>query len=537
MKYLTYCLILLFTLTGCIADNLPECETMSGNGKMFISLRLTVPGTGDTRAFTDNDGTSSEGTLAPGSHESAINNVSLIFCKAGEIPENDEVVYTISGFPTTDLRGYDNNFKGTISIELDEPDVFLDKVSGEKLRLYIVANNNYTYTRSDNLLPKNGKLSFPSLSSLGTYAEGRYLPLVNASPSKTLDLTNVSAEDLKKLILATSDNTLDISESNSIPSVEGLGTIDLERAVARIDYLDESENNSHIFKIGDSEFYVKIESLQPFNVSKEEWIFRHTADGSNKEVPASQGNYTLSLFGTENGSTNSNSYKWIADIDWNNKNIEDYKQIDFFNGLGETGYISGNVSLMPVTELDNLDPVDDYFPWQYVSENTVPSVDAMIKGLSTGVAFNVLVGKMENNVFLTFTAEMMSSDTEHFYQAEDGSWQMSLNGQSAPLYASAITEGGYNLTYLYFIRHNHKTGAAKADDGKQTDAEKRADKETTDPMEFAVVRNNIYRLKVTGFNSLPDDYNPEDPCESLELDIAVQLSINAWYFRNVEMEF
>ena len=66
------------------------------------------------------------------------------------------------------------------------------------------------------------------------------------------------------------------------------------------------------------------------------------------------------------------------------------------------------------------------------------------------------------------------------------------------------------------------------------------------PMEFAVVRNNVYKLSVTGVNKFghptnpgddPDPENPEDPDEEDDVYFKVAVEVLPWVVRINDIEF
>lgn len=97
----------------------------------------------------------------------------------------------------------------------------------------------------------------------------------------------------------------------------------------------------------------------------------------------------------------------------------------------------------------------------------------------------------------------------------------------------AIAEGnygpGYYCYYYYWNRHN--------DNGKPA---------IMGPMEFAVVRNNVYKLAVTSISRLghprisendPDPKDPEDPDEEGDVYLSVSVEVLPWVVRINNIEF
>lgn len=90
-------------------------------------------------------------------------------------------------------------------------------------------------------------------------------------------------------------------------------------------------------------------------------------------------------------------------------------------------------------------------------------------------------------------------------------------------------EWGYYCYYYYWNRHNDNN-----------------EEGIMGPMEFAVVRNNVYKLSVLSLKTLghpripendPDDPNPEDPDEKSEIYITVSVDIVPWVVRINNIEF
>ena len=190
-----------------------------------------------------------------------------------------------------------------------------------------------------------------------------------------------------------------------------------------------------------------------------------------------------------------------------------------------------------------------YMSLWYMSENTLPSTDAMIKGLSTGVAFRMLLCDKEGKLLGPddFTgsksqpqsrAETDEEENEGGEEEEKGEWLIDgsldkddnyssgkyyiLKIGSQEVYAEKISvkdkDGkpaeAYAITYYYFFRHNIDT--------------KNHVLGTVGPMQFGVVRNNIYKLSVTALNGLPEPYDPGDPDEPQKNVISVECNILSW---------
>ena len=90
-------------------------------------------------------------------------------------------------------------------------------------------------------------------------------------------------------------------------------------------------------------------------------------------------------------------------------------------------------------------------------------------------------------------------------------------------------DAGYYCYYFYWNRHN--------DNGKSGEM---------GPMEFGVVRNNVYKLAVTDINRLghprisendPDPVDPDDPDEKDDVYLTLSVEVLPWVVRINNIEF
>lgn len=249
----------------------------------------------------------------------------------------------------------------------------------------------------------------------------------------------------------------------------------------------------------------------------------------------------------------------------------------------------------------------DYRVWRYVTENTIPAVEKQQIGITTGVVFK---GKMvatdhdtESSLYkaLSATTPLDPSDPilyaygpylfvtwkevrafakeqvpgSPMYKAVFGNttvtpvledsegngavysddvkspdfkwkawyyddrnneaklldFKTAATGSTFTLYERSEDNGvrGYYCYYYYYNRHN--------DNGKPS---------VMCPMEFAVVRNNVYKLAVTGISKLghprisdndPDPVDPEDPDETGDVRLSVSVEVLPWVVRVNNIEF
>ena len=250
---------------------------------------------------------------------------------------------------------------------------------------------------------------------------------------------------------------------------------------------------------------------------------------------------------------------WVVDTDWANKTKEG------FNAQLEAPADWSWTSLSSLSTDDNYD--DDYKIWCYAKENTVPSIDAQKHDVSTGVVFKAEITAGEaasaevkaalasekriyvfnNKLYGTWadvkTAAVAGTDAN--LQAAYNQAAAGLEGDAEPAAAAAAAagftgysaEGGKYYTYYYYWnRHNDNLDPYKMG-----------------IMEYAVVRNNVYKLCVDSISKFghptpptdpthptdpdPDPVKPNDPDESVNYYFTVTVKVLPWTVRINNIEF
>ena len=334
-----------------------------------------------------------------------------------------------------------------------------------------------------------------------------------------------------------------------------LGSHYVERAMARFDYMPINDNKYEILKGETVNATITLTKAALINQSKAFYMFRRvSADGTNTGWV--QGglesminyvvdtDYAAKASGYAEGIDANFDYHMNAPEGWVWKSIAraDLVEADSWEGTddGQSG-VAGNHDL------------NDYYIWQYAKENTIPGAKVQHHGISTGVVFkgeitgdavelaggetiyvfeNVLYGKWADVV----TASKANDAPATLVAAVN-----KITAKDAPTaadYAAAgftgykPENGKYYAYYYYWNRHN--------DNGNNTDM---------GPMEFAVVRNNVYKLcvdKIAKFGHPnpdddtpidPDPENPEDPDESINYYFTVTVKVLPWVVRVNHIEF
>lgn len=357
-----------------------------------------------------------------------------------------------------------------------------------------------------------------------------------------------------------------------------LGTHYVERSMARFDFMPKNNNQYNILKGEEANATITLTEAALINQSKEFYLLRRVstnglangaviggiekadnyvvdtdaADKANGYVSALAANfdYHLSLPAGD-------AEKNIAAWDWKSIAAADLTVPDEWDGEKEGTNGTGNT-----TDPDH--SLNDYYIWQYAKENTIPGVDAQQHGISTGVVFKGEItgaavdaanGEMiyvfENVLYGNWAAveaaaaaanapaTLVSAVNKINAIVDNPETTGVVEAPTAADYAAAgftgynpTTDGKYYAYYYYWNRHNDNGDNAKM--GR---------------MEFAVVRNNVYKLcvdKIAKFghpdptdpdNPDPDPVDPNDPDEELNYYFNVTVKVLPWVVRVNHIEF
>lgn len=431
--------------------------------------------------------------------------------------------------------------------------------AGEEYQVYIYANCDAPVTEGVH------DANAVSNASVASMTENNKFWMTNAYQANTKILP--------------SDLSLYTQPQNPLP----LGSHHVERSMARFDY---KAINNNVYPIGvNSEdattVQVTLTEAALINQSKAFYMLRRTSDDGlatgwihggvetavNYVVDT---DYSLKKDGyTEAQATNFDYHLTLPyGDDANNIAAWDWKSLslsteDSWTGTGdddETGTHEGN-----------------YYIWQYAKENTIPATptETQQNGISTGVVFkgkitatedapeNIKTALKSGERIYVFENELYGTwnDVEEAASATDAkatlvaAYNKVKPAEGADLDLAKVAEAGftgysavdegteenhsyaYYTYYYYWNRHNDN-----------------ADNSVMGPMEFAVVRNNVYKLCVdkiakyghptppdndpdTPDDPDPDPVDPEDPDEELNYYFTVTVKVLPWVVRVNHIEF
>lgn len=566
-------------LTACSSDDIndPAKIKPGSDPDYYIHLQIEFPKDGNTRSTTTDGGTSADMQLDAFDKENGISKITLYFFDATGTTSatNGQLIcsFSTSGNPALDVTQGSDKVSYTLVQQVSYDD--LRAMFGKYNHIYAIANIDgptvtvnapgATGVTTESSFLSDNKVTVADITSASlarSFATGynNNLPMANYS-CYNLDLTsfkdkiNANSTNGEVINAVTSlftgtygDGRLWDASTYAKSDNGNVDALRLERMVARIDYKDGASTSiapntyklaNHSMEIvsgstkSNEDVYLCVQSLQLFNVNKSSYYFRHTATGTNSGVTYDATNgFPVSPFGVEKGS-DASAYNWVADPSWvtkynitpadNSLALASSNSL-FFNQPTEDSEgvwsITGNTSRTATTTfadwIENASDADKttigsgYAPWYYLPENTVPSTSKMTTHFCTGIAFHVLVMKKSDDTYVPVTKtdapELRINRNDGYYQEPE--WK---DGEAGSYPA------GYYLTYKYLIPHNISTNTDASTDGS-------VDGNTglwtsVGPMQYAVVRNNVYQLCLTGIENLPNYHEPDNVILSIDLRV------------------
>ena len=322
-----------------------------------------------------------------------------------------------------------------------------------------------------------------------------------------------------------------------------LGAHSVERSMARFDY-----KQAAAFNMG-AGITLTLTEAALINQSKAHYMFRRvTADESTTSA--------VTVGGTE-VPTN-----WVVDTDWSNKVAANFDaQLSAPSTWTWT-------KLANLTTDDNYD--GDYKIWCYAKENTIPGIDAQKHNVSTGVVFKAELAAGASASDAVKTAMAAGKRIYVFNNVLYGAWsdvkaaaeagtdatlQAAYNQAAATIAADATEPKGADAAAAGFTGYSAKNGKYYNYYYYWNRHNDNLDNNVMGIMEFAVVRNNVYKLAVNSISRFghptppdptnpdpdpepdPDPVDPDDPDESVNYYFNVTVKVLPWTVRINNIEF
>lgn len=516
---------------------------------VYMSFDLKLP---TSRSTTDENGATNSNAI-PDSEvgldfENKVKKVKVVLATATTTNGVTSYTYVAESKDGYKLVGNDDTY--TVTFEANELTNILPKEdqSGPAVYAFVVCN------------PLDGFDATKVFDGIGTVADTDK-DLNNKSIALKNGFLMTNAE-----ISKVSNIPADLTSYNSPSNPFDLGSVEVERTAARFDYKAAKEDN--VYPIEDTNVSIQLTGMTLVNMSKNYWWLRRVADATTDENGNSVYNSNKIILCDVETPKN-----YVVDTDAAGKlnGSADAANFHYSVGIGETAINPANFTYdaLPSSQEDNWTGADGYYVWRYATENTLPSIDKQIKQYSTGVIFkgemleNVAEGdeKLLNgkavyvfgNVLYGDWTKVTNAATET--ESENGPLKnVSLNaayeqakatiteeGVSEPTLENAAAAGftvytpdatdnnKYYAYYYYWNRHNDNNINTKMG-----------------IMEFAVVRNNVYKLSVESIKRFghpgnpggdPDPELPDDPDEDDEVYFRVGVKVLPWVVRENNIEF
>ena len=334
--------------------------------------------------------------------------------------------------------------------------------------------------------------------------------------------------------------------------------VNVQRAVARMDYKALTTGNTYVIansgNISDKDVSITIESFKPMNASKAFYNLKHVNAGT--DITADATALTAAVGVAED------NMNYVVDTDWTTKisgeTSDDWKG-NFHSYMGSTtttkeNYDAFQAKYAPLTKF-------------YITENTMPAGQNNKKGVATAVVFKGYLNfdpsyvttsdedvYVWNNKFYG-SFDKLPAGIQAIAKTKDEKGVETDNPDMVKDLASAGVTGyshdgtGYPIYYVYYNVHNTHTETEDVYVG---------------PMEFGVVRNNIYQLSITKLNKFghpndpeldptnpgvddkdvpivinpdPSPQDPTHPIKSKDLYMQVTATVLDWTVRTNEIEF
>lgn len=473
----------------------PGGQGILGNAETYATIRIAMPGGADAmgRALTKTDPENGDGSEIGTDNENNFHDIALYFFDGHEKTSTCKGVLTIN---SKDFTKQSNEEKNVVYTTTNPIKVGIE---GTDMKVYAVMNGSVSGANAG--------------INLETFLE------------KTVKTDAVFNESKNKFLMTSrTPGELSISSKlNSTAETAAQLEVSVERTAAKITYKAENitqgqENQYEVNKEGTSDVAatVTLTGYKLVNLRNDAYYFR--------KVAGADGNWkTDNTFG--NGDQTGNNF--VIDPYFTAKTVEAASKDNFYTEW----FGSDQEYAVNSQEYKNLPTEAEHQLLDYCMENTTPQ-NAQLNGYSTGIIFQatyapkeVYVLNKEKNDFETTSytsGENFYSYANVLYKNKQDIIDFYEITENSELIKEYIGDGNKGATcyYKYWIRHMNNNN-----------------NEQMGPMEFAIVRNNVYKLSVSKVNDLGDptgEIDPNNPDETSKMYLSVKVSILPWVVRNNE---
>lgn len=535
----------------CMAVGMVSCKEDTGavlpeeqqDGNVYVELSVGLSGSdGSSRSQTDTpDGsdyvTSDAGTEEGMEKENGISEILLVLADA------DTERNLASGLleEASPIEGKGSHYAVPL------PFRYLKGQTGRRVHVYVFCNPTVDLKALAEETPEGGLVSdfvdkvctLTDAESDGVWADGRFL-MSNA-----------------RIYEATLPDDWSDYRSISRPFPLLDEAVAVERSVARFDY--KAENPENIYGVDDaatdnSGIQIQLTDIALVNLNKSFYCLRRVADAGTR-ITQLCGVETRDNYVVDPSALEKSQYivsGWPAKTDSYFYNLE---QPDTWRWT--------SLSSLAQSDEDKYADVEGYRIWRYATENTVPNRGNQVNALSTGIVFKgrIMAGTGCDGAL----AKVIGEAKEPIYVHENklyGSWAMVGEAASAAGAAQSLkgdynavenaseedreeilahvgftvyrpVNGVYEMYYYYWNRHNDNGISDPADEDRMG------------VMEFAVVRNNVYKLSVSAITrfghpaeDVPDPKDPDEPEPENEdpTYMLMTIKVHPWVTREYTIE-
>lgn len=554
------------------SDDAPEVNNPDESvDEVYMSVRIQLPTSGGSRSETTDPGNASDDGVEIGKdYENEVSKVLLVLADADN---NSFISYkTIDNLSQNGENLVVNgSFNKSVLVN------YIESKNATTAKVNVYAFCNYTddlkeyFSKiqrgeaEDNWINKTYNVTKPAYSRNGNNEpiwHKRSFLMANESMAKC---TLPELADINSGKYNNTSNPYRLTQS---------GAVKVQRSVARFDFMDGSDGDcTYTFAKdnGVATLQVKLTEMSLVNLSKSFYHLIRTSDtGLNTDITLCGKDMPTTTIEDEN--------VWVVDTDANEKNgVHESVYQNFFYWFGDGSVTNlwkpeewDTWSIAEVLKGDdqNFDgwtgsdnKREGYKIWRYATENTIPAPAANQKnGITTGIIFKGVLTATDAAPE-ALKAAMEAGKTIYSYKRTlYGTWadiktfidankdnpdytdliaaynKAELNGgedkavdNEFTRYTYNAADEGYPMYYPYWNRHNDNMNNS-----------------VMGHMEFQVVRNNIYKLRVTDISALghptkpgddPDPFDPEDPDEKEDVYFTVDVAIVPWVVRVNDITF
>lgn len=554
----------LLTLAACTKD-IDGSKDLGADGDLYMTMTIT-------QQLSTRTDTPHQGSEIGQTYENAIISGLLI------ITDQNNNVITTADIETGGLVGTSPNYVANFQMTRAELLTHMGESPSKTYRLFMIANPKAGMKEAAIAKKSTGGTNnvqgvFELTSDVATYwdRENGFL-MTNAELSET----TIQASELALGKHTTKEDALN------------LGQVKIQRAMSRFDFAKgnvefTTENQKSTLK----DITITFDGIALVNMATKANLFKEVGDnhGTYSENTATANSW--SFFRAETGNSISgvgSAWNLVKDGNYVFSPEQTSWIYQMYDGNSPAGILTGKRidftgasitfdSFDSMTTADdvnythpNTSPVmgePDYYIWRYCMENTNFDKTNQKHGNTTGVVFRAKMtgsnidGKTEtlyayNNVIYGTLSDLqtyvngsapendaMHSTIKTKYEDADAKKEAGEDDDNAKLNKALVANGftlyapdsnhNYYCYYIYWNRHNDNMNNS-----------------IMGAMEFATVRNNVYKLKVNKITSLGhpgkpgDDPDPDDPGTPDEKDAfwgEVSCEVLPWEVRINEIEF